>query len=93
MRIHRLPVFAVALVLALIVVTFRSSPALADDSTARSTSCGCDPDCYSTDYLFAATRELRDSTGSPTLVTVLSPLTIAVDIGLLPFEVFLGFFG
>jgi hypothetical protein len=93
MRIHRLPVFAVALVLALIVVTFRSRPALAADSTARSAVSSCDPNCYNTDYLFAATRELRDSTGSPTLVAVLSPLTVALDIGLLPFEILLGCFG
>ena len=93
MKIHRVSAFAVALLLALIVVAFMSRPAFAGDSAARSTSSGCDPNPYNTDYLFAATRELRDSSDCRTLVVALSPLTVALDIALLPFEVVLGLFG
>jgi hypothetical protein len=91
MRIHRVSALAVALFLALIVVTFMSRPTFADDSTDRGTVRGCDPHCYNSDYVFAATRELHDSSDCRTLVAALSPLTVALDVALLPFEVFLGF--
>jgi hypothetical protein len=43
-------------------------------------------------YLFAVTREMRDSSGDPAMVACLAPLTLVVDVFLLPVEAALGFF-
>ena len=42
-------------------------------------------------YVFAVTRELRDSSASPEAVVCGAPLTMVVDIAVLPFALALGF--
>ena len=41
-------------------------------------------------YLLVVTREMRDSS-DPAMVVCFAPLTLTVDVALLPFEVALGF--
>ncbi len=92
MSVQRALVFAVMLLLILTVVMVPCS-ALAGDVPTPPVPCARDPNCYNTDYLLGITRELTDSSDSRTLVAVLSPFTIALDVVLLPFEAFMGFLG
>ena len=48
---------------------------------------------YDPQYLFVVTREMRDSSGDPAMVVCLAPLTLTVDVFLLPIEALLGFLG
>jgi hypothetical protein len=49
------------------------------------------PPPYNRDYLLAVTREMRDSSGNPAMIACLAPLTLLVDVFLLPVEAALGF--
>ena len=48
---------------------------------------------FNSEYLFAVTRDARDSGGSPAMVACLAPLTLVVDLFLLPIEAVLGVLG
>ena len=79
--------------LALAALLVMRSPALAADdlsgTTPQSQPCpSCI--CYTSGYLFAVTRELKDTVESPAAVACLSPFTVVVDVALLPFEALLG---
>jgi hypothetical protein len=77
------------LVLAALLV-FIATPARAHDPHWTNV-CGSPAGCFDSQYLFGVTRELRDSGGNRAVVALVSPITLALDIGFFPFEVILGF--
>ncbi len=85
MTLHR---FAAVSLLAL---TLAASPALADryddrDYEDRRQS------GYNSEYLFAATRSVTDMDVSPVAKVPLIPLTLVLDLAILPFEAIAGLF-
>ena len=48
---------------------------------------------YNTDYIFAATRQLKDADMPEAIKVPLVPVTLVVDTASLPFALILGLFG
>jgi hypothetical protein len=65
----------------------------AEAENEQSTSSRCDPYCYDPDYIFGVTRGTRDALSEPAVFILLSPLTLAADLALLPIEIALGLLG
>ena len=78
---------ATASVVALVLAT--AVPALADryDDRYDDRRGG-----YNSEYLFAATRSVTDMDTSPVVKVPLIPLTIVLDLAILPFEAIAGLF-
>lgn len=53
----------------------------------------CEPHCYNANYLFPATREVRNACLDPLATAALLPLTLVADIVLLPAGLLMGLFG
>lgn len=51
-----------------------------------------EPDAFNDEYVFGLTRGIADSALHPVAKIVLFPITVPLDIALLPFEVIGGFF-
>ena len=81
----------VSLALVLLVTSGEVGTARADSASRAVTR--CDPYCFNADYLFGVTRGTRDAISEPIVFLFVSPITVAVDLGLLPFEVALGLMG
>ena len=64
-----------------------------DTKPAQERVTRCDPHCYSTAYLFPVTREMQNACLHPLATAALAPLTIVVDVVLLPAGVVMGLFG
>ena len=87
-RTH-LRLFAAALLALALATAVPAAPAFADryDDPYEDRRGG-----YNSEYLFAATRSVTDARMSPVVKVPLIPLTLALDLVILPFEAIAGVF-
>ena len=79
-----------AMAAVMIALTSGAARAVEDDTPRRADDRPLWSQPYDSGYLFAVTRDMRDGGGSPAMVACLAPLTLVVDVFLLPIEAVLG---